>query len=65
MTYEGFDKETFLKYLKALVGHFGRTSIVMDNAPQHKARIVREYLKGEPNARIIWLPRATSELSVV
>ena len=30
------------KYLKALVGHFGRTAIIMDNAPQHKARIVRE-----------------------
>ena len=64
-TYEGFNKETFLKYLKALVGHFGRTAIIMDNAPQHKARIVREYLEGEPNARIMWLPRATPELSVV
>ena len=64
-TYEGFDKETFLKYLKALVGHFGRIAIIMDNAPQHKARIVRGCLEGEPNARIIWLLRATLELSVV
>ena len=64
-TYEGFDKETFLKYLKALVGHCGRTAVIMDNAPQHKARIVREYREGEPNARVIWLLRATPELSVV
>ena len=61
-TYEGFDKETFLKYLKALVSHFGRTAVIMDNAPQHKARIIREYLRGKSNARVIWLPRATPEL---
>ena len=63
-TYEGSDKEAFLKYLKALVSHFGRIAVIMDNAPQHKARMVLKYLK-EPNARIIWLPRATPELSVV
>ena len=31
-TYEEFDKETFLKYLKALVGHFDRIAVIMDNA---------------------------------
>ena len=56
-TYEKFYKETFLKCLKVLIGHFDRIAVIMDNAPQHRARIVREYLEGEPNARIIWLPR--------
>ena len=31
-TYEGFDKETLLKYLKTLVGHFSKTAVIMDNA---------------------------------
>ena len=64
-TYGKFDKETFLKYLKALIRHFGKVTLILDNAPQHKARIVRECLEGRPNVRIIWLPKATPELSVV
>ena len=64
-TYGEFNKETFLKYLRALIRHFGRVTLILDNAPQHKALIVREYLEGKPGVRIIWLPRATPELSVV
>lgn len=63
--YDEFDKETFPKCLKALVGHFGRTAAIMGNAPQHKTRIVRKHPEEEPNARIMWLPKATSELSVI
>jgi len=37
----------------------------MDNAPQHKARVVMEFLKNNPNVRVIWLPTATPEVSAI
>ena len=64
-TYKKFDKETVLVYLKELVRHFDKVTIVMDNAPQHTAGIVMEFLKENPNVKVIWLPTATPELSVI
>ena len=64
-TYEKFDKETVLLYLKELAGHFGKVAIIMDNASQHKAKTVREFLDGNPDVKVIWLPTATPDLSVV
>ena len=31
-TYDKFDKETALRYLRELTRHFGRTTIIMDRA---------------------------------
>lgn len=64
-TCDRFDKYTTLKYLKELVRHFERVTIIMDNAPQHKARIVTGFLKNNPNVRVIWLPAATPEVSAI
>ena len=64
-TYEKFDKETVLRYLKELAGHFGKVAIIMDNAPQHKAKTVSEFLKGNKKVKAVWLPTATPELSVM
>ena len=64
-TYDRFGKETVLRYLKDLVRHFGKATVIMDNAPQHKAGILKEFLNKNPNVKVIWLPTATPELSVV
>ena len=64
-TYDRFDKETILQYLKELVRHFGNVAIPMDNAPQHKAGTVSEFLRGNKNVKTIWLPTATPELNVM
>ena len=64
-SYEKFDRDTTLRYIKELSRHFGKVAIVMDNAPQHKARIVKSFLKRNPNVKVIWLPTATPELSVI
>ena len=64
-TYEKFNKETVLQYFKELARHFGRVTIIMDNASQHRARIVQEFLKENPNVRVMWLPTATPELSAI
>lgn len=64
-TYERFNKETVLQYLGELERHFGKVAIIMDNAPQHKAKIVGEFLDGNANVKAMWLPTATPELSAV
>ncbi len=64
-THEKFDKETVLQYLKDLVRHFGKVVVIMDNAPQHKSRIVMKFLKENPDIKVMWLPAATPELSGV
>ncbi len=43
----------------------GKATVIMDNAPQHKAGILKEFLNKNPNVKVIWLPTATPELSVV
>ncbi len=63
-TYDRFDKETVLQYIKELVRHFKKVAIIMDNAPQHKACILQEFLDGNPNVKVIWMPTATPEVSV-
>lgn len=63
--YKKFNKETVLQYFKELVRHFHKVTIIMDNASQHKAKIVQEFLAGNPDARVIWLPTATPELSAI
>ena len=64
-TYDKFDKETVLKYFKDLVRHFGKVVIIMDNAPQHKANLVSEFVDDNPDICIIWLPTATPELNAI
>ena len=63
--YEKFNKNTTLKYLKYVYRHFGKVVVGMDNAPQHKAKIVRNFLKENQDMKVIWLPTATPELSVI
>ena len=64
-TAEKFDKETFLKYLKELVRRFKKVAVIMDNAPQHRARVVVDYIRSCPDIEVIWLPTATPELSAI
>ena len=64
-THDRFDGETVLKYLRDLAGHFRKVAVIMDNAPQRKARAVGRFLKGNKDVKAIWLPAATPELSVM
>ena len=64
-TYDQFNKETFLSYLRDLKNHFGKTCIIMDKASQHTANTVREYAEKERGLRIIYLPTGTPDLSAI
>ena len=63
--YEKFDGPTFVKYLKEARRKWGRVLIIMDNASQHKHRDVKEYLEGNGDVEVLYLPTATPKLSAV
>ena len=63
-TYDKFNKDTVLNYLKKLKNHFGKIVIVMDRAPQHKAKIVTEWLdENKDCVKVLWLPPGTPEIA--
>ena len=63
-TREKFSGGTFLARPKALVRHSDRVALIPDNAPRHRALIVRECLGDRPSVRVMWPPRATPEPGV-
>ena len=65
-TYDRFDGDTFLAYLKELRRHFGKVNVIMDNASQHSTRNVNAFLaKNRKDIRVMYLPAATPELSAI
>lgn len=45
-TYDWFDSPTFVRYLRELHRKFGRIAVIVDQASQHRAAVVRDYLEG-------------------
>ena len=48
-TYDRFNAVTFVAYLKELQKHFGKTVLICDRAPQHRSRLVKEFLRKSKN----------------
>ena len=44
-TYDRFNAVTFVAYLKELQRHFGKAVLICDRAPQHRSRLVKEFLR--------------------
>ncbi|GIU71234.1 MAG: hypothetical protein KatS3mg003_0736 [Candidatus Nitrosocaldaceae archaeon] len=64
--YDRFNTNTFLKYLKELHKKFHKMILFMDNAKQHKAKKVIEYLdKNKDTITVIWFPTASPEFNAV
>jgi len=65
-TYGSLDDQTFLKYLRELCRHYGKVLVVMDGAPAHKTRAIRDFVRDSRDAvRIRYLSVATPELSAI
>ncbi len=65
-TYEYFNAETFVKYLEEMRVKWGKIMVILDNAPQHTAGIVKRYLKEHKKEVILhFLPVSSPELSAV
>ena len=63
--YDTFDGPTFVRYLREARRKWGKVLIIMDNASQHRGRDVKEYLEGNDDVEVLYLPTATPKLSAV
>ena len=65
-THNKFNAETFLVYLKQLHKHFGKIAVVLDRAPQHRACIIKQFLKQhKKDIRLIYLPTSSPYLNAI
>ena len=61
--YDKFDADHFIEFLKEIKRRFTRALVIMDKAPQDKARTVKKAHRKMSGIRIAFLPRATPEPS--
>ena len=62
--YDRFNGDTFAEFVKE-VKEFGKSLMIVDRAPQHRARIVGKTRRRITGIRLAFLPVASPELSAV
>jgi transposase len=63
-SYDVFNADTFIKFLKDVQKKIGKKIlIVMDNAKPHTCGKVKEFLKDNPDIRIVYLPKYSAFLN--
>ena len=60
-TYDGFDSPTTVEYLREAHRVLGKIAVILDRAPQHRSRAVRDLLRDNSGIRLIWLPVGSPE----
>ena len=63
--YDKFDMHAFAKFIKAAVRKFGKICLILDNAPQHYARLIRQLVEMIDGLTLKFLPAATPEISAI
>ena len=63
--YDKFNGDTFAEFIKEVKREFGKTLMVADSAPQHRAKIVGKTRRRITGIRLAFLPAASPELSAV
>ena len=63
--YEKFDGPIFVQYLKDLHRHFGKVVVTADRAPQHRSKLVNEFLRDNKDIRMIYLPKGSPYLNAM
>ena len=63
--YNKFDMHAFAKFIKAAVRKFGKICMILDNAQQHHARMIRHLVETMEGLTLKFLPAATPEISVI
>ena len=61
--YRKFDKHASAKFLKAAVRRFKKICMILDDAPQHKARMIRDLVDSTDGLTLKFLPATIPELS--
>ena len=61
-----FNKETFVKYLGAMLKKFGKIAVILDRAPAHRAKLVRKFQRcHKDRIKLIYLPKGSPYLNAV
>ncbi len=63
--YEKFNAIAFRDYLEAARKKFGKIFVIVDRAPQHKAKVVKKYLRKNKDVKLAYLPRGSPHLSMI
>ena len=61
--YSKFDKHTSDKFLKDAVRRFKKICMILDDAPQHKARMIRDLVDSTDGLNLKFLPATIPGLS--
>ncbi len=64
-TYEKFNGPTFVRHLKDLHRHFGKVVVTADRAPQHRSKLVKEFLRNNRDVKMIYLPKGSPYLNAM
>ena len=63
--YDKFDMHAFAKFLKAAVRKFEKICIILDKAPQHRAKMILRLVEMIDGLTLKFLPVATPEISAI
>ncbi len=54
-----------MDYLESVRKKFGKIFVIVDRAPQHKANVVKKYLRKNKDVKLAYLPRGSPHLSMI
>ncbi len=63
--YGRFNAGRFVEYLKELHWKYCKITIMLDRAPVHKSKKVKEYLVNNRYVKLIWLPKGSPYLNMI
>ena len=63
--YDKFDMHAFAKFIRAAVRKFGKICLILDKAPQHRAKMIRRLADEIDGLTLKFLPTATPEISAM
>ena len=63
--YDKFDMHAFAKFIRAAVRKFGKICLILDKAPQHRAKMIRRLADEIDGLTLKFLPTATPEISAI
>lgn len=64
--YDKFNADTCLDYFKQIPRKWGKTAVIMDNAPQHKNAKVDKFLEENSDViQVLYLPVGTPQFSMI
>ena len=63
--YDKFDMHVFARFLRAAVHKFGKICMILDKAPQHRAKMIRRLVETTEGLTLKFLQAATPEISAI